>query len=33
MINVRPRQGNRTRGVEDAAVREKIYEVVNRWIQ
>lgn len=31
MINVRPRQGNRSREVEDPAVREKIREVVARW--
>lgn len=33
MINVRPRQGNRTRDVEDEAVRKRIYEVVDKWIQ
>lgn len=31
MINVRPRQGNRSRGVEDPEVREKIREVVAKW--
>ncbi len=33
MINVRPRQGNRTRDVEDEATREKIIEIVKKWIQ
>lgn len=33
MINMRPRQGNRTRYVEDAATRAEIYEVVKKWIQ
>lgn len=32
MINVRPSQGNRSRDVEDEAVREAIREVVARWI-
>lgn len=29
MINVRPLQSNRTRGVEDTAIREKIITIVN----
>jgi len=29
MINVRPSQGNRTRGVEDAGLRDAIRQVVN----
>ncbi len=33
MINVRPRQGNRTRGVEDEALQKKIREVVTKWIR
>lgn len=33
MINVRPRQGNRSRGVEDEAMKRKIREVVEKWIQ
>lgn len=33
MINVRPRQGNRTRDVENPEVRAKIVEVVGQWIQ
>jgi hypothetical protein len=32
MINLRPSQGNRTRGVDDAGIREKIIAVVNEWI-
>jgi hypothetical protein len=32
MINLRPSQGNRTRGVQDAGIREKIIAVVNEWI-
>jgi Protein of unknown function (DUF5674) len=33
MINVRPSQGNRTRGVEDAALRAKIRRIVNGLVQ
>ncbi len=33
MINVRPRQGNRSRDVEDEAVREKIRKVVEKWVR
>lgn len=33
MINVRPRQGNRSRDVEDEATREKIVAVVKKWIK
>ena len=32
MINVRPSQGNRSRGVEDPAVQERIRVVVARLI-
>jgi hypothetical protein len=32
MINVRPSQGNRSRGVEDRAVRRRIEEIVARLI-
>jgi hypothetical protein len=32
MINVRPSQGNRTRGVEDAGVRARIEEIVARLV-
>ena len=33
MINVRPRQNNRSRGVENPEIREKIREVVFRWVK
>ena len=33
MINIRPRQNNRSRYVEDAATREKIIAVVKKWIR
>ena len=33
MINVRPSQGNRTRGVEDAALRAKIRRIVNELVR
>ena len=32
MINVRPRLGNRSRSVEDAAVRDRIVEIVDRLV-
>lgn len=32
MINVRPSQGNRSRGVEDAAVRQRIQAIVGRLV-
>ncbi|MDD2753636.1 MAG: DUF5674 family protein [Candidatus Portnoybacteria bacterium] len=32
MINLKPHLGNRTRGVEDAAVREKIIVIVNKLL-
>jgi len=32
MINVRPSQGNRSRGIEDAAVRRQIEDVVMRLV-
>ena len=32
MINIRPRQGNRSRGVEDEVMRRKILEVVNKLV-
>lgn len=32
MINVRPSQGNRTRGVDDPAVQQRIQEVVERLV-
>lgn len=33
MINVRPRQNNRSRTVEDSDIRAKIIEIVNQWIK
>ncbi|MCJ7586451.1 MAG: DUF5674 family protein [Candidatus Aminicenantes bacterium] len=33
MINIRPSQGNRSRGVENPESREKIVRVVNRLIK
>ena len=33
MINMRPSQGNRSRGVESAQTRERIIRVVARWIK
>ncbi len=33
MINIRPRLGNRSRGVEDAGVRQLIVEVIDSLIQ
>ncbi len=32
MINIRPRQNNRSRGVENEAIRHKILEVVNKLV-
>lgn len=32
MINVRPSQGNRSRGVDDPAVRRQIHEIVGRLV-
>ena len=33
MINVRPSQGNRSRGVEDKAIRDKIIQIVEKRIE
>lgn len=33
MINIRPGQGNRSRGVDDVQIQQKIIEIVNRLIQ
>lgn len=33
MINVRPRQGNRSRDVETPETRRKITEIVQKWVQ
>jgi hypothetical protein len=32
MINIRPSQGNRSRGVEDAVIRQRIHEIVQRLV-
>ena len=32
MINLRPSQGNRSRGVEDPKVRQKIVQIVSRLV-
>lgn len=33
MINIRPRQGNRSRSVENEEIREKIKQVVEKWVK
>ena len=33
IINIRPRQGNRSRSVDDENTRMKIIEVVEKWIR
>lgn len=33
MINIRPRQGNRSRGVDNPETREKVKQVVKKWIK
>lgn len=33
MINIRPRQGNRSRSVDDPDIQAKIIEIVKQWIQ
>ena len=33
MINIRPKQGNRSRGVEEAAAQEKIVAIVGRLVR
>ena len=33
MINIRPRQRNRSRDVENPEIREKIKKVVSKWIK
>lgn len=33
MINIRPRQNNRSRGVEDENIKQQILEIVKRLIQ
>jgi len=33
LINIRPMQGNRSRGVEDPTIRDTILEVVSKWTE
>ncbi|MBU1726053.1 MAG: hypothetical protein KJ880_00255 [Candidatus Omnitrophica bacterium] len=33
VINMRPSQGNRSRGVDDKGIRKKIVDVVAKWIK
>jgi len=33
MINIRPRQGNRSRSVEDSAAQDKIVAIVARLVR
>jgi hypothetical protein len=33
MINLRPSQGNRTRGVDNPEIRQKIVEIVNKRVK
>lgn len=33
MINIRPIQNNRSRGVENAEIREKIRAIVEKWVK
>ena len=33
IINIRPRQGNPSRGVEDSTLREKIVKIVGELVQ
>ncbi|MEP6818247.1 MAG: DUF5674 family protein [bacterium] len=33
MINIRPRQNNPSRGVEDAALKERIMQIVRKLVQ
>ena len=32
MINMRPSQGNRSRGVDNLEIREKVMKIVSKWI-
>lgn len=33
LINIRPMQGNRSRGVEDPVIQERVREVVETWVK
>jgi hypothetical protein len=32
-INIKPSQGNRSRGVDDPAIKEKIFQIVSRLVK
>lgn len=33
MINIRPRQNNRSRGVDDPDIQQQIKDIVKQWLQ
>lgn len=33
MINIRPNQGNRSRGIDNALIRDKIIKIVNKLVK
>ncbi|UCD19068.1 MAG: hypothetical protein JSU64_06490 [candidate division WOR-3 bacterium] len=33
LINMRPSQGNLSRGVEDAAIRKEIVQIIDKWVK
>ena len=33
MINMRPSQGNKSRGVDDMKIQQKIIETLNEWVK
>ena len=33
MLNIRPSQGDNSRGVEDESIRKKIIDITNKWIK
>ena len=33
MINIRPSQGNRSRGVDSPEIRKKIMGLINKWVK
>lgn len=33
LINIRPAQGNRSRGVEDGQIQKKIKDLITKWIR
>lgn len=32
IINMRPSQGNRSRGIDDDTIRQEVIKVINKWI-